>query len=142
MGAYGDKGLHTTQEVTTHGAERHRASPDAFGTMVEAGQPDDIAVLSYTSGTTGKPKGVIVTHKMMIDNAYRIMSAAEVRPGLDYLTYIAPAWLTEQIVGVTMGLAVPMVVNFPESPEQGLAILREIAEIGLAPCRERGGQYG
>lgn len=127
MWSYGDKGLHTTQEVTARGIERHRASPDAFGAMVAAGQPDEIAVLSYTSGTTGRPKGVIVTHKMMIDNAHRIMSAAEVRPGLDYLTYIAPAWITEQIVGVTMGLAVPMVVNFPESPEQVLANLREIA---------------
>lgn len=127
MWSYGGKGLHTTQEVAARGIERHRASPDAFEAMVAAGRPDDIAVLSYTSGTTGRPKGVIVTHKMMIDNAHRVMTAAEVRPGLDYLTYIAPAWITEQIVGVTMGLAVPMVVNFPESPEQVLANLREIA---------------
>lgn len=127
MWSYGNKGLHTTQDVAARGNERHRANPQAFEVMVAAGSPDDIAVLSYTSGTTGKPKGVIVTHKMMIDNAHRIMTAAEVKPGLDYLTYIAPAWITEQIVGVTMGLAVPMVVNFPESPEEVLANLREIA---------------
>ncbi len=127
MWSYGGKGLHTTQDVATRGNERHRVAPDAFAAMVAAGRPDDIAVLSYTSGTTGRPKGVIVTHKMMIDNAYRIMTAANVKPGLDYLTYIAPAWITEQIVGVTMGLAVPMVVNFPESPEEVLANLREIA---------------
>jgi long-chain acyl-CoA synthetase len=46
---------------------------------------------------------------------------------MDYLTYIAPAWGTEQLFGITIGLTLPMVVNFPESPEQVLANLREIA---------------
>ncbi|MFX5595409.1 hypothetical protein ABTD92_22400, partial [Acinetobacter baumannii] len=40
---------------------------------------------------------------------------------------IAPAWITEQIFGITLGVMVPMVVNFPESPEDVLANLREIA---------------
>lgn len=127
MWSYGDKGLLTTADVHARGMERHRADGSLFASMVAAGQPDDIAVLSYTSGTTGKPKGVIVTHKMLIDNAHRIITAVEMKPGLDYLTYIAPAWITEQIFGITLGVMVPMVVNFPESPEDVLANLREIA---------------
>ncbi|MGB3500884.1 MAG: AMP-binding protein [Mesorhizobium sp.] len=127
MWSYAQERLKTLDAVSADGRARHRAEPTAFEAIVAKGEPDDIAVLSYTSGTTGRPKGVIITHKAMIDNAYRIMQATSVRPGSDYLTYIAPAWVTEQFVGMTMGLAVPMVVNFPESPENVLDNLREIA---------------
>lgn len=127
MWSYRQDRLSTFDAVLAAGRERHEAEPQLFGTIVAEGRPDDIAVLSYTSGTTGRPKGVVVTHKALIDNAYRVMEATSIRPGSDYLTYIAPAWITEQIVGMTMGLAVPMVVNFPESPEDVLANLREIA---------------
>lgn len=126
MWSYREERLSTFSDICAAGQRRHAQEPDLFASIVAEGKPDDIAVLSYTSGTTGRPKGVIVTHKALIDNAYRIIEAARPKPGSDYLTYIAPAWITEQIVGVTMGLAVPMVVNFPESPEEVLANLREI----------------
>jgi long-chain acyl-CoA synthetase len=127
MWSYRQESLATLDTVLEAGRARHAAEPKLYETIVAEGNPDDVAVLSYTSGTTGRPKGVIVTHKGMIDNAYRVIEATKVRPGADYLTYIAPAWVTEQIVGITMGLAAPMVVNFPESPEEVLSNLREIA---------------
>ena len=49
------------------------------------------------------------------------------KPGCEYLSYIAPAWATEQFFGITLGLLVPLVVNFPERPEQVLFNLRELA---------------
>lgn len=127
MWSYRQEHLSTFADVLRAGQASYQAEPALFERLVAEGKPDDVAILSYTSGTTGHPKGVIVTHKVLIDNAYRIMEATGVKPGSDYLTYIAPAWITEQIVGITMGFAVPMVVNFPESPEQVLANLREIA---------------
>lgn len=127
MWSYRQESLATLETILEAGRARHAAEPKLYETIVAEGNADDVAVLSYTSGTTGRPKGVIVTHKGMIDNAYRVIEATKVRPGADYLTYIAPAWVTEQIVGITMGLAAPMVVNFPESPEEVLSNLREIA---------------
>jgi long-chain acyl-CoA synthetase len=113
--------------LEAEGRNRHDAQPDLFEALVEAGRPDDIAVLSYTSGTTGKPKGVILTHRYLIDNTHRLVTAMGLTPGMDYLTYIAPAWATEQLFGITIGVTLPLVVNFPESPEQVLVNLREIA---------------
>ena len=46
---------------------------------------------------------------------------------MEYLSYIAPAWVTEQLFGITIGLLLPLVVNFPESPEEVLNNIRELA---------------
>lgn len=127
MWSYRQPSLMTLQELEQLGRQRHAEQPDRFARLVAAGKPDDVAVLSYTSGTTGRPKGVIITHRYLIDNAHRIVNGTGITPGMDYLTYIAPAWITEQLFGVTIGITSPLVVNFPESPEQVLENLREIA---------------
>ena len=127
MWSYRHERLRPFTEVQASGRAVHERDPQAFGREVAAGSVDDIAVLSYTSGTTGKPKGVILTHRYLIDNAHRLASGMGVRPGMAYLTYIAPAWATEQLFGLTIGLTLPLVVNFPEGPEQVLENIRELA---------------
>ncbi len=127
MWSYDDPALMTLDALAALGRRRHEADPGEFAALVAAGAADDLAVLSYTSGTTGRPKGVMLTHRYLVDNAHRVASATGIEPGMDYLTYIAPAWATEQFFGVTLGATLPLTVNFPESPEQVLPNLREIA---------------
>ncbi|WP_137388857.1 AMP-dependent synthetase/ligase [Rhodoligotrophos defluvii] len=127
MWSYRDDWLMTFEALEAEGKAAHATRPDLFRSLVDAGKPDDIAVLSYTSGTTGRPKGVILTHRYLIDNAYRVMNGTGIKPGMEYLTYIAPAWATEQVFGIALGLVLPMVVNFPESPEEVLNNIRELA---------------
>ena len=124
---YRDPLLHTFEDVQRRGREALAADPQAYERELAAGSADDVAVLSYTSGTTGLPKGVILKQRTLFDNAARARSAIAFPPGCEYLTYIAPAWATEQYFGITLGLVLPMVVNFPERPEQVLANLRELA---------------
>lgn len=127
MWSYHDEQLHAFGAIQQVGRDLHAREPQRYSDLVTQGDVDDIAVLSYTSGTTGKPKGVILTHRYLVDNAYRIIQASDMRPGLEYLTYIAPAWATEQMFGIALGLILPMVVNFPEGPEQVLGNIRELA---------------
>ena len=58
--------LYTIWEVIEKGRE---ASKNGTATVVEA-SPDDVVALSYTSGTTGDPKGVKLTHKMLMTTSY------------------------------------------------------------------------
>jgi long-chain acyl-CoA synthetase len=125
--SYRDPLLHSFEDVQRAGHTVNQADPARYGRELAAGSASDVAVLSYTSGTTGSPKGVILTQRYLFDNAARIMGALAFRPGCDYLTYISPAWATEQFFGVSLGLLAPMVVNFPEGPDQVLANLRELA---------------
>ena len=126
MWQYKDPFLVDFEEVEELGKEYARENPDLFESNIDSVQREDTAVLSYTSGTTGLPKGVIMTHEGLIDTAYRAMMHLPIKPFTEYLSYISPAWATEQMFGITQGLAGPMVINFPEEPETVMQNIREL----------------
>ncbi len=119
--------LRSFDSVSKIGRSICEREPQRFENHVALGKADDLAVLSYTSGTTGLPKGTMITHRYMFDNSSRVMSAIHFKPQTEYLTYVSPAWVTEQIFGLSIGLLSPMIVNFPEGPEEVLQNIRELA---------------
>jgi long-chain acyl-CoA synthetase len=98
-----------------------------FEQVVAQGQGSDIALLTYTSGTTGEPKGVIATHASLQHNADLLSQTLRVPEHCEYLSYIPLSWATEQWAGVTLGLMRPMRVSFAEAPDQIQEAIRELA---------------
>ncbi len=131
MWNYAHPKLGTLDNVRDLGRKRLDKDPGAFVEAVRAGKGDEIAVLSYTSGTTGAPKACILTNTYMIEAPARIIGALEFRPGTQYLSYISPAWATEQFFGIALAVMVPFVVNFPEEPETVQDNIREIGAEAL-----------
>jgi long-chain acyl-CoA synthetase len=127
MWSYQNDDLMDLAEVAARGGAAGTAVRAKVVEKVRAGQGQSIALLSYTSGTTGNPKGVIFTHRFLLDNAQRVKESLGFHPGDEYLSYVPFAWGTEQVFGVALGLSAPLVVNFPERPDTVPENLRELA---------------
>ena len=132
MWKYDHPKLMTFKKVQEMGEEYLRLYPNSFREMIEVGKSNDIAVISYSSGTTGLPKGCIMTHANLFDTAFRVAGSISMKPFTQYLSYISPAWAAEQIFGIAMGLLVPYIINFPEEPETVQDNIREIGTEALA----------
>ncbi|WP_205042275.1 AMP-dependent synthetase/ligase [Rhodoligotrophos defluvii] len=131
MWKYSHPKLMRLDDVQARGREVLTADRTAFARAVKAGKGDDVAVLSYTSGTTGLPKACILTNSYLLDTPSRLLAAVEFKPHTQYLSYISPAWATEQIFGIALGVLVPLIVNFPEEPETVQENIREIGAEAL-----------
>lgn len=94
---------------------------------VAQGKDTDLAALCYTSGTTSRPKGVRLSHRYLLDNAYRLMASFELPEHTVYFSYISLAWAAEQITGLALALLTPSVVHFAEKPSTVPHDLREIS---------------
>lgn len=131
MWSYSNSKLKTLEEVQQAGRARLAKDPDAFENAVREGRGDEISVLSYTSGTTGMPKAVILTNAYLMEAPSRLLGAIDFPPRTQYLSYISPAWATEQMFGMALATLVPFVVNFPEEPETVQDNIREIGAEAL-----------
>lgn len=105
-------------------AEKH---PDVFQGFLSQGKADDIAVFCYTSGTTGLPKGVMLSHRNLFYAVGALSQYNNFLPMENYLSYISPAWITEQILALCGGVLIPLVLHFPEKPETVQVDIRDIA---------------
>ncbi|MDY7038227.1 MAG: AMP-binding protein, partial [Thermodesulfobacteriota bacterium] len=124
---YDEPLLLSFDEVKDMGRELDKSDPALFMRMIEMGKEDDIAILSYTSGTTGRPRGVMLTHKNLVYYGSVLKELNEPLEGADYVAYMSPAWIWEQWAGLGAGIFIGMVVHFCESPETVQNDIREIA---------------
>ena len=107
---------HAARDEFTPELERRRAKLDMTSTCV----------MLYTSGTTGKPKGVVLSNRNIIESAQNSSEFDNLGPGEEILAYLPMAWVGDFIFSVGQAYWTGFCVNCPESPETMMTDLREI----------------
>ncbi len=87
---------------------------------------DSTAVMLYTSGTTGNPKGVVLSNRNVIETSRTSSEFDGLRQTDDILAYLPMAWVGDFIFSVGQALWTGYCTNCPESPETMMTDLREI----------------
>ncbi len=118
--------LHGLDEVLEMGRIHDRNHPDFLGNEIDKGSPDDVSVMLYTSGTTGKPKGVCQTHAAFIAAARGGCAFDKLTDGDDILSYLPMAWVGDHLFSYAQALVAGFTINCPESGETVMNDLREI----------------
>jgi long-chain acyl-CoA synthetase len=118
--------LHGMDEMLAMGRIHDRNQPDFIAQEIAKGKSDDVSVMLYTSGTTGKPKGVCQTH-------HSFLSAARGGAGFDRLTeheemlsYLPMAWVGDHLFSFAQSLYTGFTINCPESGDTVMTDMREI----------------
>lgn len=129
--AYDDDWLISFADVEALGRDYRQSNPDMFEKMVAATQPDDIILLSMTSGTTSAPKFAMITQYQYILGNQIFFDYMRSYQTDNWLSFSPMAWASEQAFGFAPHLIHGHVVNFPEGPETIQTDIREIAPAGL-----------
>src|SRR5215831_276107 len=136
IGRYRFDWLRSYEDVIRLGREFAHAHPGYFEAEVQKGATDDVALICYTSGTTGNPKGAMLTHANVLTAAALFSAVEDVRRDEEWLAYLPMAWAGDAVYTLVLGLLKGFTVNCPESPQ---TVQRDLREVGptafLAPPR-------
>ncbi len=123
---YQQAGLLSLSDVQKQGQQFAQQSPAFFDKEVASNQADDVAAMFFTSGTTGNPKGVVHTHRSLLDRAKAGADFDHLTENEEVLAYMPPAWIGQNIFSYAQWLCCGYVVNCPESAATVNIDLKEI----------------
>jgi long-chain acyl-CoA synthetase len=126
MRAYSEPCLMSLEQLQEAGRKFSIGHPSHFEDELAKGRVDDPAIICYTSGTTGAPKGAVLTHRNLIVTAQNAADFEGLRSDEEILSYLPMAWIGDHIFSYAQSILVGFAINCPESAATVLHDLREI----------------
>ena len=123
---YDQSFIHSFAEVQDLGARFDSETPDFFLDEVAEGKGTDICFILYTSGTTGRPKGVLLSNDNLCDAARLAVEFEGLKEDEAVLSYLPMAWVGDTFFSYAQAYIAGYAVNCPESGETVMLDLREL----------------
>ena len=123
---YDHSRLHALADVQAEGRAAHERFERQLAEREAAVGYDDTCVMLYTSGTTGKSKGVVLSNRNVIETAKNSSEFDRLRPSDETLAYLPMAWVGDFIFSIGQAYWTGFCTNCPESPDTMMTDLREI----------------
>ena len=114
------------EDAAQIGRNYDSANLDFFTQAVDATTGADTSIMAYTSGTTGQPKGVVLSHTNILKTAYNAAVWENLQESDNILAYLPMAWIGDHIFSFAQSYIVGFCVSCPESPETVMTDLREL----------------
>ena len=127
MRTYSQEFLIALESLQQSGRDFETKNTAFFLDEVDKVQSSDVACILYTSGTTGDPKGVVLSHESLIKTATNAANWDKLTADGDVLAYLPMAWVGDNLFSYSESYIVGFCVNCPESGE---TVLNDIREIG------------
>jgi long-chain acyl-CoA synthetase len=118
-------------EFLAQGRARMAGREDRWDEMITSRGPDDLAILVYTSGTTGPPKGAMLSNRNIVTQMRHATEVLEYRDDEERIAFLPMCHVAERVAGCYYSIATGAVSNYAESPETVLDNLRELQPTSL-----------
>jgi long-chain acyl-CoA synthetase len=127
LGTYAEPFLMSLEQVQELGRKFTLDNPTHFEDELGKGTADDLAIICYTSGTTGMPKGTMLSHRNLILTARNAATREGLRSDEEVVAYLPMAWVGDHIFSYAQSIVTGFTVNCPESTS---TVLHDLKEIG------------
>jgi long-chain acyl-CoA synthetase len=127
LAEYKASGLVGIDALLAEGRARLKNEPGLAADLIARAQPDDYVVLLHSSGTTGAPKGVPLTHRNVVSGVLNGLASGQFAIREEHYAYLPTAWVGDFVFTVGGGIVLRFATNIPERQETVLHDLREVA---------------